>query len=260
LKITFLDVGQGDSALLEFPGGKTMLIDAGDRTEYIDYGQQVIVPFLQRRGIRTLDALLLTHPHADHIGGAISLLHSVHVKRIIEIPASGGEPYAAIVDSFAVCRNIPQIHPLSGDTLLLDAEVLLMVMHPTRRFVSSSISAELNNSSIVLMCSFYGHAVLFCGDAEKGAEQEMLRFGELLKCDILKIGHHGSESACSRLFREMASPKIGVVSVAKRNRFGLPSERLLSAMENEGIRTLRTSDRGAIEFLLQRGSEKIVIF
>ncbi|RPH91904.1 MAG: MBL fold metallo-hydrolase, partial [Calditrichaeota bacterium] len=258
LKITFLDVGQGDSALLEFPGGKTMLIDAGDRTEYMDYGQQVILPFLQRRGIRTLDALLLTHPHADHIGGAIALLQNIQVKRIIKTFISGGEPYAAIVDSLVEYRQIPQIHPLSGDTLLIDQEVLLLVMHPSRRFAQPpSIAAELNNSSIVLMCRFYNHAVLFCGDAEIGAEQEMLRFGDLLKCEILKMGHHGSASASSRLFREVTAPKVAVVSVAKRNRFGLPSERLLSDMEKEGIRLLRTSDQGAIVFLLRRGSEKL---
>jgi competence protein ComEC len=250
LKITFFDVGQGDSALLQFANGKTMLIDAGDRSEYVDYGERVIVPYLRRHGIRQIDCLLLTHAHADHIGGAPSIIENIHVNRVIESEYQYESEFGHVIDSLATAYDIPKKLVAAGDTLLIDPDVLLIILHPAPIHNRHDFenSADLNNSSIVVKCIYRGCSALFAGDAEIPSETTVLSFGNLLQSDILKIGHHGSRTSSSQEFRRLVAPQFGIVSVAKFNRFGLPSDSLLQEFVNDGTQILKTSNEGAVQF------------
>ena len=248
LKVTFFDVGQGDAALLQFPNGRTMLVDAGDCTEYWDSGRQVILPYLRRFGIRKIDTLLLTHPHADHVGGAAALMQKVKIGRVVKTNALSDDPMAAQIDSLIHAKRLPVRPVAAGDTLLLDPDVLLMVLHPTTG--CNGNTTKPNDCSIVLKVVYHGRSLLLSGDAEIAGEQQMLRFGDLLTSDVWKIGHHGSATASGQPFRQAVRAQYGVVSVAAHNRCGLPSKKLLMQMQNEGMRLLRTDQVGAVQIVL----------
>lgn len=257
VQITFFDVGQGDAALLQFPNGKTMLVDAGDCTEYVDSGERIILPYLRRQGVRRIDCLLLSHSHADHIGGAPSILENMPVGRLVESGCAYPSEISETIDSLALVYNIRKTLAASGDTLLLDPDVDILVLHPTKEIVKSveENPADLNNASVVIQCRYHGHSILLVGDAEIPAEKAMLRFGSLLRSDVLKVGHHGSPTASSADFRHTVSPLIAVVSVAKYNRFGLPSDSLLQEFVADGVKVMKTSDVGAVQ--LRIGSNGI---
>ncbi len=252
LSIIFFDVGQGDSALIEFPNGRRMLVDAGDNTEYVDYGERVIYPYLVRNGIRKIDDVLVTHAHSDHNGGVLYLLNRQCVGRLIKTHLQADVQLDSLIEAAAVLHQVPIRYVKSGDTLSVDPGVLLMVLHPTPSFIqqANGNADELNNSSIVLKCVYHNQHILLAGDAEIPAEQKMLAYGDLLNSDILKCAHHGSQSSSDSLFRYKVNAEYAIVSVAKFNRFGLPSETLLQHFELEGTTVCRTSDRGAIRFLI----------
>ncbi len=250
LKVTFFDVGQGDSALFEFPDKKTLLVDAGERNEYSDRGRQVIAPYLQRNNIKKIDVLVITHPHSDHIGGAPYLLGHVKVGRIVRSKVNTHSPLEAAVDSLAMLYHIKQQFVDSGDTLSGFANSAILILHPDDEYINKNRNEAdfLNNSSVVFKLIYGRRSFLLPGDAEQGAEREMMRFGRLLKADVLKLGHHGSSTASCAAFRERVYPDYAVVSVGRFNRFGLPDTSLLKDMRRQGTEVIRTDDNGAAVF------------
>ncbi len=247
LRVTFLDVGQGDAALFENVQGKVMLVDTGDRTDRFDCGKRIIAPFLQRRGIKKIDVLVLTHPHSDHIGGAPYLVEHFDIGRIILPKVRLDNPILKTIAEKASAKNIPWQFVHSGDLIHELDPVLITVLYPTRTMLQAvrSDAENLNNSSIVLICHYYSGSILMTGDAEHEAEWDMNRYGKLLDVDVLKAGHHGSSTATGPDFRKLVSPQFAVVSVGAFNRFGLPSEMLLQNLQKEGIIIHRTDRDGA---------------
>ncbi|MBN1465402.1 DNA internalization-related competence protein ComEC/Rec2 [candidate division KSB1 bacterium] len=251
LKVTFFDVGQGDAALFEFPNGKTMLVDAGDRTDYLDCGQGIIYPFLVRQGIKRIDHLLLTHNHSDHVGGAPYLLDKKCVGRLVRAVGHDGSALDSLIQACAAQNGVLIKNVQAGDTLLIDENVLILILHPTKWFTGRAENvSDANNCSIVFKCVYFDHAILMTGDAEKVAEASLLRYNALLRSPLVKIAHHGSATAGDAAFRRQVQAECGVVSVAKFNRFALPCESLLADYEEERTRILRTSHVGAIQFIL----------
>ncbi|MBN1480436.1 DNA internalization-related competence protein ComEC/Rec2 [candidate division KSB1 bacterium] len=250
LKVTFFDVGQGDATLFELPRGKTVLVDAGDCTQYVDCGERIISPYLLRNGITKIDQLILTHAHSDHIGGALYLLENIRVGRLVKTHLQTDSEIDRSIEELAIRKNIPIRYVQAGDTLLVDIDVLVLIMHPTPSYVQGALnSSELNNSSLVFKCIYYTHTILMTGDAEKAAESSILSYGSLLQSTILKLAHHGSSTASSESFRRALKAKYGIVSVAKWNRFDLPSKGLLTKFENEKTHILTTSEHGAVQFV-----------
>lgn len=252
LRVSFIDVGQGDAALVEFPGGRTMLIDAGAWSEEYDAGEQIVTPFLKRRGITRLDWFVASHPHADHIGGAPHVFRSFEVNEVVESGQPAADPaYARYV------RAIEQEHASlriarSFDSVLTVAGVRVYVCYPTAEVVgpdSSNPYRNINNTSVVLKLVYGESAFLFMGDLEREGEAQLCRmFGDFLRADVLKVGHHGSSTSSTEEMLEFVRPHYAVISVGRNNTFNHPSEDVIDRLRAFGADVLRTDEEGAVIF------------
>lgn len=250
--VTLLDVGQGDAILIEFPEGKRMLIDAGPRTFNVDAGARTIVPYLKRNGIRRLDALVVTHPHSDHLGGVPSLLRSIDVDTIYDAGSHAASElfmeYRHLVDSI----KSPQVTATAGRRIGNFDRARVYALHPSGAFLPADTigKANLNNQSVVLKIVFGKTSILLVGDAEEDAEEVMIeQYGEFLKSDILKTGHHGSSTSSSEAFIDRVTPTVAFVSAGRNNKFHHPSPKVTGRFEERGVRVYRTDLSNAVKFV-----------
>jgi competence protein ComEC len=250
MTITFLDVGQADATIIEFPNGKVFLVDAGSRTSVSDAGERVIIPYLKRRGIANLDAFLLTHDHSDHTGGARSVVESIPVGKIY-LPQSGNPtPFFTDLREIARTRNIP-VEFLSAGMSVGDFDgSRLFVLHPDQTGTGAGPhEPSLNNTSVVLRLCYGRSSILLMGDAEAGVEEELCRnYGDFLHSSVIKVAHHGSPNASSDQFISMVRPDYAVVSVGKYNKFKHPSADVLTRYRYNKVLVERTDEQGAVVF------------
>lgn len=246
LDAVFLDVGQGDAALLSLPGGRHVLVDCGLRDSYTDQGARTVVPHLRRFGIRRLDAVVLTHPHADHVGGLASVLRAVEVGRVVH--TGQPSPHPLLAEAFAVADSlgVPLQVAQAGDTLALGPAVRARVLYP-----ESTPPAWLdpNEGSVVLRVEFGQTSFLLTGDAEAGAEAALVaRYGRALAADVVKVPHHGSRTSSTPALVAAAGvlADFAVVPVAERNRYGLPDEEPLARWAATHAAVLETGREGAV--------------
>ena len=242
MEVVFLDVGQGDATLIQTPGGGTILIDAGLRSPYVDEGTRTVLPHLRRYGIARLDALVLTHADADHIGGAASIMRTVPVGRLIVNGAQGESDLWREVIATADSLDIPTEAVGAGDTLAIDPTVRIRVLGPMGPMSSP------NDASIMVRIEHGRTRWLLTGDAEAAGEATLLaHYGADLGADVVKVGHHGSRtSSTPGLVAAVGRPGMAVVSVARRNRYGLPDEEPLARWAATGAEVVQTSTEGAV--------------
>jgi competence protein ComEC len=247
LRVTFLDVGQGDAAFVEFPGGATMIIDAGPKGSFFDAGERTVVPFLRHRGVDTVDYLVVSHPHGDHLGGVPAVMSAVPVRAVIE---GGPAGEGAINDRFSFLADslgVPRLRMSAGDVVGRDLPARVYVLGPDP--AASAGSDNLNESSVVLMIRYGTTSVIFPGDAEEGLEGAMVaRYGRFLDSDILKAGHHGSATSSSGPFVRDVGPAWTVISAGEGNRFGHPAPTVLERLASFGSAVHRTDRSGAAVF------------
>ena len=252
-RVTFIDVGQGDSALIEFPGGETMLVDGGSGTPF-DIGKAAVSPYLWERKIRTIHYLLGTHPQMDHVGGFLYLIK--HFK-VVSLLTNGITPqipfYQAILEAGKEKEIIPRAVS-RADSPIEAGGCRVVFLNPNVGVENllPSDQKDLNNHSIVfrLSCPAYSHSsFLFTGDIEKKAILALLEKDEL-QSDILKVPHHGSKGSLDHQFLNRVSPKIAIFSVGERNRYGHPNPRVVEAYEQIGAKIYRTDWDGAITVTL----------
>jgi competence protein ComEC len=252
LRVSFIDVGQGDAALVEFPHGKTMLIDAGAASEDYDAGERIVTPFLKRRGITTIDYLVASHAHSDHIGGFPYIFKTFSVSNVIESGQSGQDSiYAEYAEAIRSERcNVDTAR--AGDFAIEIDNVTLYALHPFSKFVDPDTThahENINNTSVVFKLCYGDQSFLFMGDAEHDAEADMGRvYGDFLQSTILKTGHHGSITSTSQQFLDLVKPEYAVVSVGMNNTFNHPSEEVLQRLKRLNVETLRTDEEGAVIF------------
>lgn len=245
LRITVIDVGQGESILIEFPGRRTMIIDGGGlAASPFDIGERVVSPVLWRKGITRVDYLVLTHPHPDHLNGLVALARNFRIGEFWEgLPAPEEGSYARLLEALparTVRRRVGR-----GDRLV-SGPVSLEVLHPPRAGGVEPVPAE-NENSLVIKVTMDGTSFLFMGDAGQATEERLIDSGLDLGCAVLKAGHHGSASATSTAFLDAARPRLVFVSAGQGNTYGFPSPAFLARCAVFGAPVLRTDQEGAIE-------------
>jgi competence protein ComEC len=250
LKVTFIDVGHGDSILIEFPKGKKMLMDGGGLYEdRFDTGKNVIAPFLWQKKIRRIDTLVLTHPDPDHVKGLNFIASQFSIGQFWENGfETQSEPYLRLKETLR--QKQIKTQSLNDETLprIINGVEISVLNPPAWNAVPRKVpnASDLNNSSLVLKLRFKNVSVLLAGDIEKETEGWMLRKGYPLRADLIKVPHHGSSSSSSPLFLEKVKPMYAVVSVGERNIARLPHPEVLKRYERLGTEIFRTDKHGAI--------------
>ena len=247
LTVTFLDVGQGDAAVIEAPGGSVMLIDGGGtRDGQFDTGARIVEPFLRARGISRLDVVALSHPHPDHLNGLFRILQRFPVGAFWSSGDDGRNPEYRRLVALAAARGVPA--PELTPRALGGAWVA-----PLGPFLDGRIAAPpgltVNDASLVLRVAFAGRSVLFAGDLEADGEGELCgqqSLGQTVRSDVLKVPHHGSRTSSSDELLDAVEPELAVMSLGWRNQFHFPAPEVVARYAAHGTRTLRTDRDGAV--------------
>jgi competence protein ComEC len=253
LEVTAIDVSQGDSLLVVFPNGQTMLVDAGGfpgmsnmkRKPQIDMGEDVVSPYLWSRRITHLDYAVLTHGHSDHMGGLGAILDNFHPK----VLWVGAEPKTAEWREIekTAARDGVQIVALTrgvADRNIGGAQI--RVLAPAADYVPEE--SATNDDSLVLEVSYGKHRALLTGDAEKPVESELVASGLLRPVTLLKVGHHGSKTSSSEEFLDELKPQFAMISDGYRNQFHHPHPSVLERLQEHHAAILRTDQQGLITF------------
>ena len=256
LKVTVIDVGQGDSILIETPGGRTMLIDGGPASpeengaREHDAGAAIVLPFLRHEGIRRVDIVALTHPHADHSGGLATVVRAMPVGIVLDgsVLDDPDPVYLAFRDAVSrrsVCIDAAR----EGQKMDLGDGVSVECLNPPvlgRPYGVDLGNDTVNNYSSVYRLTYGRVHFLFDGDAEEDAEKRMISAGQTLRADVLKCGHHGANNATSNEWLDAVRPSIALISCGAHNRYGHPGRHTLARLDSRGIKTFITARDGAI--------------
>lgn len=234
LQVYFLDVGQGDSTLIRTPANQYILIDGGNN----DQGKNV-VKYLNALGVKTLDAMVATHPDADHIGGLDDVLKALDVKSVYAPKVS--HTTQTYKDFLTAVKNEGRtIKAVSKGVKIPLAGVDATFLAPVNTY-----GDNLNDWSAVLKVTYKSKSFLFTGDAEKASENDMLADSSNLRADVLKVGHHGSNSSTSKAFINAVKPSHAIISVGKNN-YGHPDSGILARLKAANASVLRTDQKGTI--------------
>lgn len=238
---TLIDVGQGDSILLTTPSGKHFLIDAGEAGRR-DSGKDIIVPYLHHIGVLQLDALIITHPDADHFGGAASIVKTFPVKElwISECARTEEKREWQNIISDALGRGIP-IRDIHRGFTWKEPHFELLALHP-----QDFVCKDANTESITFRAKGMAHSAMLTGDLTVAGEKQILKTDAFLKSDIIKLGHHGSKTSSSRDFLNAVDPKLALVSSGYHNRFRHPSKQTIRRLDSLNIPYLNTAEEGTI--------------
>jgi beta-lactamase superfamily II metal-dependent hydrolase len=234
--VHFIDVGQADCILIQTPEGRNILIDAGNNDD-----QQTILTYLNKQGTKKIDVVIGTHPHEDHIGSMDAVIKNYEIGKLFMPKVSTTTKTFEDVLAAAKAKKLKISSPTPGTVIEPDKNVKLTVLAP-----NSAQYDDLNNYSIVVKMTYGSTSFLFTGDAEGTSEKEILAKKFDIKADVLKIGHHGSDSSTTAAFLKAVSPKYAVISVGQGNDYGHPKKTTLDKLKAKNIDIYRTDLNGTI--------------
>ena len=253
-RVTFVDVGQGDCALVETADGKTILVDGGGtRDNRFDIGRHVLSPYLWNRGIRTIDLVVLSHPHPDHMNGLLSVLKNFTVRAIWGSGRDTGLPGYETLQEIIRQRKIPFQEVTAGYRSSLGSAAL-HVLHPApdfRQKGQKEYAAE-NDRSLVVRMELEGRALLFPGDVHAEGERDLLRNVPDLAADVVKVPHHGSRTSSTPELVAALRPHVAVITVGDRNPYRHPSDEVVARYVEGGAALSRTDRHGAVTVRVSR--------
>ncbi|MEV5108169.1 MULTISPECIES: DNA internalization-related competence protein ComEC/Rec2 [Bacillus] len=254
--ITFLDVGQGDAILIRLPYDKGVyLIDTGgalhikkeawqEKKHEFSVGHDILIPFLQKEGIKTIDKLIVTHGDADHIGAAQDLLSSITIKEVV----FGRKDQDAVLEKAlkkqALAKGVKVSVVGEGESWRVN-EAEFFVLAPKGKEKGE------NDSSVVIWAKLGGLTWLFTGDLEEEGERLVVSTYPELRADILKVAHHGSKTSSTEPFLSLVQPGVAIISVGERNRYGHPHKEVIEGFKKDGIEIWRTDKQGAISYVFK---------
>jgi competence protein ComEC len=253
LRVCFIDVGQASAALVEFPGGKKMMIDGGGFSrDSFDVGRMVLAPFLWHQKISRIHYLALSHPQSDHMNGLRFIAQEFHPEEFWHngdmVSTQSFKELMGIFEKEKINRLLPK--DLAGAREINGARV--EVLHPfadKKRSHALYSETDLNNNSLVLRISCHGRSFLFPGDLERQGEASLiLEAGLSLKSDVLLSPHHGSKTSNTEQFLKMVAPKICVISSGENNFFGFPHKEAIERLSDSGCSVIRIDRSGAVQF------------
>jgi len=250
LHIYFCDVGQGDAILIKTPQNRQILVDGGQEDQVLKCLSEAL-PFYDR----TLDLIVLTHPHADHVGGLTDVLRSYQVEKVVfwQVPYDSAD-YREFVELVRE-KNLPVLEVTTGETLALDQQTRAEVWYPLSdeklELLGTPIDPydgeDVNDSSIIFRLVCGDFETLLTGDATDSVLKLLLQQGIVEESDVLKVAHHGSKEGFEGEFLKKVNPKLAVISVGEGNRYGHPHQETLEGLENVGVGVKRTDQGGTIE-------------
>lgn len=236
LVVHFVDVGQADFILIKAPEGRVMVIDAGNNGD-----AEMVVDYLKKQGVTRIDYLIGTHPHEDHIGGMDKVIENFDVSNFYMPKVSTTTKTYKDVINAAKSKNLSINTAKGGVSMNLGSGIDTKMLAPL-----SDKYEELNDYSAVIKLVYNDASFLFTGDAEKVSEQQMIKKGLDLSAQVLKVGHHGSNSSTAESFLDAVNPKYAVISVGKDNDYGHPESLVLDRLKIRGIKIFRTDESGTI--------------
>jgi competence protein ComEC len=244
LHVTALDIGQGDAILVTTPAGTRMLVDGGPDPDLTLRRLGEVMPWWDRR----IDLVLLTHPHEDHVAGLVDVLRRFEVRAVLEPGRAYENPsYARFLGLAASEPGAVTRQPRAGESLLLDPSTHIDVLYPSVADAAAPLlEDDVNNGSVVVSVRCGGFGALLTGDAEAPVEALLVERG-LQRVDLLKVGHHGSESSSSPAFLAASHARIGLISAGIGNEYGHPRPATLAALAADGVSVFRTDLDGTID-------------
>ncbi len=250
LSVTMLDAGQGDCIVIQTPDDKNIVVDCGNSTNSFDIGEKTLAPFLRRKGVSEIDLLILTHNHADHIGGAAYIIENFRVRTLVYSSNGIKQPMASGIFEKASSKNVKMHEAEAGDFIDGAGEVRIYLLFPElnqNAVFSGEMQDNLNNSSVVFLLKYKEAEILFTGDIEAEAEKYLVeKYGTFLSSDVLKSAHHGSKTSSTSEFLSIVVPEAVTISCGINNKFGHPSSEVLKRYRHTGAEIYRTDLNGGI--------------
>ncbi|MEK7154488.1 MAG: ComEC/Rec2 family competence protein, partial [Patescibacteria group bacterium] len=242
LHVWFLDVGQGDAIFIQAPNGNQVLVDGGPDNKVLqELGR--IMPFNDR----SIDALVLSHPHADHLRGLIEVLKNYEVGKVLENKISCGSPECAEWDKTK--QKSETVQAEAGQAIDLGGGVKLKVIYARQPDARANAAKNAHDYMLITKLEYGGESLLLTGDAEKKIEQILAASGDL-RAQFLKVGHHGSKTSTTAQFLDTVKPELAFIELGARNQYGFPHPEVIKRLEDFGIKYYRTDMSGTVELVL----------
>ncbi|OHA08234.1 MAG: hypothetical protein A3B37_03310 [Candidatus Sungbacteria bacterium RIFCSPLOWO2_01_FULL_59_16] len=242
LTLFVFDVGQGDALFIDAGNGNQVLIDGGpDDAVLAKIGG--VMPFWDR----TIELVVLTHPHADHLDGLIPVLERYDIGMVVESGVNHSIPEYDTWHELVRERGVPLHIAKAGERIRVSPDAVFEVLAPLHDFVGTSLA--VHDAMVVLRLTDRNARALLTGDAEDDVEREMLGSGAAVRADLLKVGHHGSKTSTTDALLGAVHPAVAVISVGAKNRYGHPYQLVLDRLSRAGVRVLRTDRDGDIVFV-----------